>query len=610
MSLRFLRRLPCLFLPLVVCFPAGAVAATSVVVHVDPRGGNDDHDGLARERGVRSLAKARELARRALEGGAREVRVRLGGGLHRLEEALVLDERDGGPANGRVVWESAPGERAVVDGGVAITGWHPAGDGLWAARVEGRTFRQLHVDGRRATLARSALNGFVGYRLDEPELARVLEVPAGSVARLGDLAGMEIVLYRNWAPAILPVAASERIGEVVRIRLPPIAERNLFAWFHLERQKYHFRGNAFYFQNAFALLDEPGEWFLDAANGLLFYKPRPGEDLRTAEVVAPALETLLRIRGSSETATVSRITIRGIEFAHTGWTEPSLHGHINGQAVTSKRLLVPDRVDGKVDFAGWSHGELMPAAIHVENARGIVLAENIVRDAGANGISLFRNTEDCTVEGNLLTGLSGTGIVADNVVEAGRTHSVRDRIVDNIVEHAGLDYQGAVGIFVGYARDAVIERNTLRHLPYSGISVGWGWSDSLQNQGGNSIRANHVHDVMEELCDGGGIYHLSRSEGTVIAGNLVHDLVKSPFAGLMTIHGIYLDNGTTRVTVEDNVITGVVGGPEIREQQHGNVKAYGNTLRRNEADTPDPRSVGASERTHRLAAALRGGSRS
>ena len=56
--------------------------------------------------------------------------------------------------------------------------------------------------------------------------------------------------------------------------------------------------SAFYLTNAIQFLDEPGEWYLDIANRKLYYWPRNNENLLTATVIAPSLETLVRIQGT------------------------------------------------------------------------------------------------------------------------------------------------------------------------------------------------------------------------------------------------------------------------------------------------------------------------
>jgi hypothetical protein len=65
-----------------------------------------------------------------------------------------------------------------------------------------------------------------------------------------------------------------------------------------------------YVENALELLGTPGEWYFDRAARIIYYIPRPVEDLRHADVEAPVLETL--ISGDS----VHNLRFEGIQFSY------------------------------------------------------------------------------------------------------------------------------------------------------------------------------------------------------------------------------------------------------------------------------------------------------
>ena len=51
-------------------------------------------------------------------------------------------------------------------------------------------------------------------------------------------------------------------------------------------------------ENAYELLTQPGQFYLDGTAGSLYYMPRSGEDLATADVELPVLETLVSLSGT------------------------------------------------------------------------------------------------------------------------------------------------------------------------------------------------------------------------------------------------------------------------------------------------------------------------
>ena len=103
-------------------------------------------------------------------------------------------------------------------------------------------------------------------------------------------------------------------------------------------------------------------------------------------------------------------------------------------------------------------------------------------------------------------------------------------------------------------------------MPYSGISVGWGWGEEDAGGGAthqpfvyqtptpaknNRIEMNHIHHVMYSMNDGGGIYTLGNMPGTVIRGNHIHDNGHAQTGGddlYLDAHGRYTARPATSRT--------------------------------------------------------------
>ncbi len=67
----------------------------------------------------------------------------------------------------------------------------------------------------------------------------------------------------------------------------------------------------------------------------------------------------------------------------------------------------------------------------------------------------------------------------------------------------------------------------------------------------NVIEFNHVHDLGQGwLSDLGGIYTLGVQPGTVVRGNVFHDIAGHRYGGW----GIYFDEGSTNITAENNLV--------------------------------------------------------
>ena len=97
------------------------------------------------------------------------------------------------------------------------------------------------------------------------------------------------------------------------------------------------------------------------------------------------------------------------------------------------------------------------------------------------------------------------------------------------------------------------KRQELCELPYTGISVGWGWTKMTNALRDNFVFANRIHNVGQRLGDLGGIYTLSAQTGTVIAENNIFDITPSPFVpDPEHWFYLYLDEGSSGITVRNN----------------------------------------------------------
>ena len=162
----------------------------------------------------------------------------------------------------------------------------------------------------------------------------------------------------------------------------------------------------------------------------------------------------------------------------------------------------------------------------------------------------------------VFSNISGNGIEIGGVDLPKATGSQKTRNVtvsDNHIYGIGVEYHGAVAILVGYVSYTSITHNQIDHIPYAGISMGWGgWPDKLgkpavaNNSRNNVISGNLIYDFMLTLDDGGGIYTAgvtgtSMANGEKVTGNVIHDQLGWAFA-------LHSDNGAAYVTYARNVL--------------------------------------------------------
>lgn len=468
------------------------------------------------------LATARAQARAALPGAAGGVTVRLRGGLYVLDSTFTLDARDKGRPGARMTYEAAPGERPVLSGGRAVTGWtlYEAGRDVWRARVPAslRT-RQIYVNDVRAVRARGAERpaGWV-------KTAAGYTAPDAAVSAYRNLSAVEVVSLREWKSFRCPIASAS--GRDVVVASP--------CWPNAQAHGDYSMGAVSWIENAYELLDAGGEWYLDEAEDFLYYKPRAGEDMGTARVTAASLEVLLTARGSAG-APLGYLTLRGLTFAHATWMKPS-----------SPR--------GFPDLQGtyqWGDEGKALSALQFWHADSLVIERCAFRALGGNGPSLEAGTRDSRISCNAFFDISGNGLHVGNISANpdARDRNVGITLENNYVTRVGREFHGCAGIFLGYVARTRVLRNEVHDLPHMGISLGWGWGAASYMQG-NEVAQNRIYDHMQRMNDGGGIYTLGPQPGTHVHHNYIHDQVHE-------LGGLYPDEGSRFMRWDSNVVQNV-----------------------------------------------------
>jgi hypothetical protein len=552
-----LLRTPHGFLLVLCCLMAVAslALAQDADFYVGPDG--DDAAPGTLEEPFATVHRAQQAVRALLTTEPeRDVQVLLRGGLYGLSAPLIFTAEDSS-ATQRVNYAAYPGEQPVLSGGRTITGWTKGEGERWTARVpEGiPPFRDLYAEGQRLTRARFPNAGEVlrveSVSEDVTEITLDTPLPADNLAGQG----AELVVLQNWS--ISRVAVKRSDGALVVSTVP-------VGWIGHGAYTTASPGKAAYLEHAPAFLDQPGEWYLDAESRTLHYQAAPGEDPNTRRFVAPVLDHLLVLRGTRE-APVRGLTFRGISFEHAAWRLPDI-GYLGIQAAHHGT-----RIDAPT-FA-------LPAAIEFVYAEGCRIEHGRAAHTGASGIAFGPGCRQNAVVACTVTDIGGNGIMVGRR-EHERREALREdsflaadwpdpadaptgnEIGRNEVSRVGVVQFGAVGIFDAFSNGTHIHHNHVYDLPYTGISVGFRWDSTPTSQRAARVEHNHIHDVMKLLADGGGIYTLGLQPGTVLRGNLIHDIHRSALAhGGAPNNGIFFDEGTKGLHVEDTIIYNTSGDP-------------------------------------------------
>ncbi|WP_020138361.1 RICIN domain-containing protein [Streptomyces sp. 351MFTsu5.1] len=561
--------------------PAQSAQAATINYYVDPTGGNDNNSGTSTAAAFRTVQAAQAAVRSSNANMSGDIVVNLRGGTYNLTTPITLGTSDSGTNGHTVVYQAYNGETPVIGSGRTVTGWTAVGNGEYKAPVGSLTFRQLYVNGVRATRARYPDLGSDFQLQGSDKTNKLLTVLSSQISNWSNLSQVEMNLELQWAENLLRLKSFTTSGGTADVSLQDHEAGILF------QRPYPILagGSPLHFENAHEFLDEPGEFYVDTAAQTVYYKPRSGEDMSTATVQAPTLPTLVEVKGTSLDAPVHDLRFSGITFARTTWTEATGNGLLNGQG---------GLYNVSADTSNHQYVDRPPAGVHVADADRVSFTGDTFTQMGTTALDLHHGVHDSSVTGNVVYDIAGNGIMvgkfSDPTVEMHTVYNppaspagedarevVKNVTVDdNLITRIGEDYLGTAGINAGFVNSTTIDHNDISDTPWAGISLGWGWQSAANAEGNNSISHNRIGNVVNRLCDTAGIYHLSNDPGTVISGNYVHDVVRTPAACGSAVAGVYLDEGSNNMTVSDNVLSLTDGF--INQNANGtNVTLSGNT---------------------------------
>jgi hypothetical protein len=479
-----------------------------------------------------------------------DITVLLADGTYRIDSTLTFDAAAGDSATGghTVTYQAAPGTHPVVSGGQRVTGWGKTSNGVWAATVPaGTDTRQLYVDGVRANRASGPKpTGFTrtatGYTTSNTTLVSWQNISA-----------VEFVYNVAWTQMRCGVASVS--GTTVAMQQP--------CFDNSTKKQYGVNADLpSYIENAKELLNNPGEFYLDKPAHTIYYLPREGQQMLTADVEIPRLQTVIAGHGTQANP-LRGLVIRGITVEYGGWTAPNgsdgfsevqANLHLTGNQAWQQQGSC-DRFSstnpGTCPYGNWT---MTPGNVTFDHTDGLTVEGNTFQHLGAAGLQFGQRVNNSSVTGNVFADISGSGLEIGNGTDANPADvtvlPTGNTVANNWIHNIAVEYTGGVGIFQGYTRNDTIAHNQINNVPYSGISSNWGWGRTPTKTSGNKILNNLVFDHMQQRYDGGGIYVLgqegdSLANGLLISGNVVRGSGGGGFA-------IYTDGGSQYVTMTGN----------------------------------------------------------
>ncbi len=526
-----------LFLSLLI-FVSLPISAEEISIFVSPNG--SDQNSGNQTAPLRNIEKARDMIRDIREESkGRAIVVYLSGGIYRIENTVEFTSKDSGSGNAPVIYKAAKGEKPVITGSKKLKNWQVLTNEdklkMLAPEVKGKIYiadlkgegisdfgdptdigkrPELFCNDQLQTLARWPNNGFTKAGLAKGKT----DLPATYIKNHGTVEGVfeytakmqdrwvkesDVRLggywYWDW---------SDEFQKVVKVDFDTHT-------FHLAPpyHRYGYKDSLRYFGlNLFCEIDQPGEWYLDRSDSLLYWYPPKGVNPNKAEVNLSVFSHPFML----ELKNCSNLTFEGLTFREARGSAILINGgkdclisNCRIERFGSDGIHIVDGLRngisgcflqtigcGGIQIKGGDRKSLMPSGHFVEHT----VVENF---------SLFKRTYQPAVY------LDGCGI----------------RLTNNLFRNSSSSAMRIEG------NDCLIEYNQISKVvnesdDQGGIDM-W-YNPSYQ---GNIIRYNHWSDISGGTRHGAaGVRLDDMISGVTIYGNLFERCGVLDF-GAVQIHG-------------------------------------------------------------------------
>lgn len=378
--------------------------------------GNDANNGTSPATAWRTIARLQQQSL-ALQPGDQILFER--GGIYPGQFTV---NSNGSAAQPIVIGSYGTGALPVISGSMNVTGWTIHQGNIWKAPVA-QAVKYVHVGNDLMTLARYPNTGWLRVNT-----ASTMQLTSTNITQpSGHWNGAELVLRStNWCYENTVVSNHTNNS----LQFPAIVYNpGNYGW-------------GFFLQNKLSELDSPGEWYHDAANGMLYFHAPNNADPNGLQVRASVYESGIEVAWLKQ-----YITIREIDFRHQR-------------------------------YAG------------VYNTGAYVNVTNCNFERSYFGIRTYANHSNYSNNTVRHTYASGMGILDNNT-------TVENNVVEDIALKAGLgeSFWGYYGMYVSGTSN-VVRGNRISRTGNSAIFLG----------GSPLVEKNLITDVLMTVNDGGGIY--------------------------------------------------------------------------------------------------------
>lgn len=448
-----------------------------------------------------------------------------------------------------VLYRSYPDEKVEFSGSKEISGWKETTiNGVKAFVTDVKInsdddyFRSLFKDGRRLSRSKYPKNDV--FKIADPVInegiasewnveffthSLAFYAHKENVLNFANVNDVEAIVMHYWCDEHLPLHSVDASSGRIETSKPTAMTLRV--------------DDNYIFENVKEALSLPGEWYLDRTEQKLYYIPEEGDTTENTVLYAGATEQIFTFKNAKN------IAFQGIDFVKTDWN-PVDGNFFNDVFDETHPLYKNIKYGGEHPQAAFE----APAAILISASDGIDFTDCLFDSISYTAVKFENASQNCDITSCKFNEIGGNAVFihGDFVVPAS-TKNINVR--DCHIGYYGRIFNNSIGILLIHAIDCELSNNEIHDGWYTGISVGWNWGYSDNPTNNIQIKDNLIYNIGNGwLSDMGGIYTLGIQPDTVISGNIIYNVGCDEGAYGYGGWGIYLDEGSSYITVENNLV--------------------------------------------------------
>jgi hypothetical protein len=384
----------------------------------------------------------------------------------------------------------------------------------------------------------------------------------GALTPAADLQQAEVVIipHMQWTMNILPLRDVDFAARIVHLAEPctyPIGIPECAP------------EGSIWLENSLSVI-QPGTWVFHRDSARL-YLCSEGESPQEGLMAGNQVE-FLRVEGEGVDRPVRGLEFRNLTFTHSN--RYRFHG-LTGRGIQHD----------------WEMHDAATCMLRLRHAENCAVERCRFVEGGSGGVRLDLACRNNRVEACEFSNLGGCGVVLCGYGLSRNYLNRNNRVAHNHLHHLGRDYWHCPGIFVWQSGENEITDNHIHDLPYTGIGCSgrtvydregkgecsrtidwdaveaqcgkeyvhnvwhysglpsWWMREPLMHSRDNLIQYNRIHDVMQIMGDGNGIYVSGAGGGNVVRFNVV-----GPCPSPHMAEGIRCDDDQHHTILHGNLI--------------------------------------------------------